>query len=308
MQNLEDIVYESTNAVYPLYLVTDWNIVWATLGAGVLSAVATVLAVVWTHRATTKRFESEQEAQRKSDMLVIVEPNVVTCTFTQLLDSLMMRNKWNRVLLLSGKDGFDFFDNVNKSNKFIYKILNISNNSNVDIISVLISTTSILTDDSESITEYTTENFIKRLRSNEDIVVRLLSEEQGNKIHESSSKRISNKLTFKCTIKYLTLANQQVRYEYHVLIKDYRIIIVEKDESTVTDDASKIEKEATIFRNLQDYTTFDRATYLWSKQAAFQAAMSQQPLPQNYSMNPTQDSQKNSNKSERYENENEVKI
>ena len=47
------------------HVATDWNIIWATLVAGALSALATVIAVIYTHRKTSKQYEETMRVNEK---------------------------------------------------------------------------------------------------------------------------------------------------------------------------------------------------------------------------------------------------
>jgi hypothetical protein len=56
--------------------ITDSWVISATICAGILSAVATVVAVVWTNKKTAERYEKEKELQGKTNAMVIVKPNI----------------------------------------------------------------------------------------------------------------------------------------------------------------------------------------------------------------------------------------
>ena len=93
----------------------DWIMFAATLGAGILAALATFLAVWFTNKKTAKNYENElnrqrneRESERKEKAMVIVKPRIIRNTYMGILDMIIMRNSLDRVLLFSGNDGFDF--------------------------------------------------------------------------------------------------------------------------------------------------------------------------------------------------------
>ena len=62
----------------------DWIMFAATLGAGVLAAIATFLAVWLTNKYTAKNYEKElrhqreeRETQRKEKAMVIIKPRIM---------------------------------------------------------------------------------------------------------------------------------------------------------------------------------------------------------------------------------------
>lgn len=104
-----------------VYVATDWWGFGATLVADVLTANATMAAVIYTNSKTKKqlkeqeiRFENEQKEEYKRSRFVVIKPTLMLTTFTGLLDKLIVYNDYNRVLLFSGEDGFDFFDDRQK--------------------------------------------------------------------------------------------------------------------------------------------------------------------------------------------------
>ena len=104
-----------------VYVAADWWGFGATLVADVLTANATMAAVIYTNSKTKKqlkeqeiRFENEQKEEYKRSRFVVIKPTLMLTTFTGLLDKLIVYNDYNRVLLFSGEDGFDFFDDRQK--------------------------------------------------------------------------------------------------------------------------------------------------------------------------------------------------
>jgi len=247
--------------------ISDWWIVGATIVAGVMAALATWVAVVYTNKKTVENYKNDIERQRKEDAMVIIKPILMLNSFGGILDMLIMRNTWHRALLFSGEDGFDFFDDADKRWGQQCRILIISNESDNDIKSVKITTESKLTTESDEVISYSTNNFTKLLRGKEDVVIRVLNQEQYKKVIELNKVQMSSELNFTCKIEYLTKANQQICYEYIIQIKNDKRIEIIKDEYeiligvTLTNDIP-----ATVFRNLQDIiSSVDRSEYAWKK-------------------------------------------
>ena len=249
---------------------TDWPTFWATLLSGILAAVATLLAVVYSNKKTRNQLLEEQQKQEKKNKFIVIRPSYQLKRFDQILDNLIISNDYNRIILLSGDDGFDFYDNKDKQTTYLQRLLFIRNNSKNDIQNIYIDTKTILLNlDSNEKKKYDTSNFVKLLRSQETIIVRLANEEQFLSICEMNKKKIGSELSFACEIKYETLANQKINYGYEMIIKNDKQIEVLKDgiESVIDiiGDASTSEKQS-IFRNLQDsISSIDRSSYAWQK-------------------------------------------
>jgi len=247
--------------------ISDWWIVGATIVAGVMAALATWVAVVYTNKKTVENYKNDIERQRKEDAMVIIKPTLMLNSFTGFLDMLIMRNTWHRALLFSGEDGFDFFDDVDKRWVQQCRILIISNESDNDIKSVKITTESKLTTESDEVISYSTNNFTKLLRGKEDVVIRVLNQEQYKKVVELNKAQMSSELNFTCKVEYLTKANQQICYEYIIQIKnDKRIEIIKDEYEILTGVTLTNDIPATVFRNLQDaISSVDRSEYAWKK-------------------------------------------
>lgn len=249
---------------------TDWPTFWATLLSGILAAVATLLAVVYSNKKTRNQLLEEQKKQEKKNNFVVIQPSCQLKRFDQILDNLIISNDYNRIILLSGDDGFDFYDNINKQTTYLQRLLFIRNNSKNDIQNIYIDTKTVLLNlDSNEKKKYDTSNFVKLLRSQETIIVRLANEEQFLSICEMNKKMIGSELSFACEIKYETLADQIINYGYEMIIKNDKQIEVLKDgiESVIDiiGDASTSDKQS-IFRNLQDsISSIDRSSYAWQK-------------------------------------------
>ena len=290
-------------------IATDWPMFWATLGAGVLAAFATVLAVLYTHRKTSsqyketmkvaaqrheevmkmteqrhkeelERFRKDKDEQIKANALVIIKPMIKYTTFHVIIENLIRNDIWDRVLLISGEDGFAFFDERETPRYECNKIFSLKNEIFFrDVKSLLIKTNSVLISDSGERTPYETNNFIDLLRSREEILFRLYGTEQRTKAMEYIEKRKRYTLEFKVVVDYLTLAEQQIKYEYEAKIidipesieikgekKEYYSFRTEgiKDKYTVLDEITIPKNQGeTAFRNLQDYAQYvgDRVSY-----------------------------------------------
>ena len=134
-----------------IYVTTDWWGFGATLMASIITAVATMAAVIYTNSRTKKqlkeqemKFENEREEEFKRSKFVIIKPTLMVTTFIGLLDRLIVQNEYNRVLLFSGKDGFEFYDDKQKQSSQICRLLMIENMTDIDISEVVISTNTAL--------------------------------------------------------------------------------------------------------------------------------------------------------------------
>jgi len=249
---------------------TDKWIFWATILAGFFTALATLGAVIYTNKKTAERYEKDKILQNKADKMIVIQPQLLFKTFGGILDMLIMNNLWHRVLLLSGDDGFDFFDNIDKRYEQKCPILMISNNSccQRDIRLIKISTETKMKTDSDEIIPYSTTNFVKLLRSREEIAIRLQNQVQFEKTIELYKKKAFSDVTFVCKVDYFTLANQQICYEYAVNIRNGSRVEIIKDEYTVVDHVTLSEDimQASVFRNLQDEIShIDRSAYVGRK-------------------------------------------
>ncbi|MCL2365313.1 MAG: hypothetical protein FWC71_11720 [Defluviitaleaceae bacterium] len=255
----------------------DWIMFAATLGGGIIAALATFFAVWLTNKKTAKMYEEElrhrkeeNEIQRKEKAMVIIKPRTMRNTIEGVLDTIIMRNSLDRVLLFSGADGFDF---VNQSTikddgkKYApkWRFVIMENESQNEIYSVKLTTHSKLTTNSNAIFEYSTSNFVALLRSKESIAVRIENSEQWNKLDEAKE------IIFTSTIEYLTAARQQVCYNFAVKITDLSSEVLE-DKFTVSDNITLPGNcIPTVYRNLQDdIGTIDRSAYAWEKIGAAQ--------------------------------------
>lgn len=123
-----------------VYVATDWWGVGATLLAGILTAVATMAAVIYTNNQTKKqlkeqeiKFENEREEEFKRSKFVVIKPTLMLTTFTGLLDKLIIQNDYNRILLFSGEDGFEFYDDKQKQGSQFSRLLMIENKADINI-------------------------------------------------------------------------------------------------------------------------------------------------------------------------------
>ena len=262
---------------------TNWWEIGAVLFSGIISAIATIIAVVYSNKKTKEqliaqeeKFSEEQKEQNKLRKMVIVKPSHQLISFTQLLDRLIVSNDYNRVLLFSGEDGFDFFDDPSKREKQMQRILSIQNPGTNEIHNVrLITSSELINTNTNAKLSYTTENQTPLLRSNESIIIRLLNQKQFETIIDLNQQHIGTDLHFSCIIEYDTLGDQRIRYLYQLCIRDDKRIEVLEDgiESVIDIDKQVLtQRKQSIFRNLQDQiSSLDRSKYSWEKMGYAQA-------------------------------------
>lgn len=266
---------------------TDWWTFGATIFSGVITALATMGAVIYTNQKSNAQLKKQEEkyaldrkVQFQQSKYVVLKPTLLLMPLFGLLDRLIVQNDYNRVLLYSGEDGFEFFDDDQKRSGQKCRLLLIENKTDLDVKEVSISTETILRNmnTDEHIT-YTTKNCASFLRGHESIVIRLANQQQYEMILSMNEKNLPSLLTFECVIEYLTLANQRIKYVYRININNDRRIEVKSDGiELVQDDSEPLNQATTIFRNLQDYISgVDRNSYAWEKmgQAQMRGIMSQ---------------------------------
>lgn len=270
-----------------IQVATDWWVVGATLFAGILTAFATMAAVIYTNNRTKEqlkeqeaKFENERKEEFKHSKYVIIKPTLMLTTFTKLLERLIVQNDYNRILLFSGEDGFDFYDDPQKRSAQTCRMLLIENKTDIDISDVVITTKTILRNmDTDAQLAYSTENCASLLRGRESIVIRVADQAQFETLVSMNSNQTPSLLNFECRIEYSTLACQRITYVYEIGICNDRRIEIKKDriENTI-DLPQSVIVSPTIFRNLQDNISgIDRSEYSWEKmgQAQMRGAISQ---------------------------------
>ncbi len=263
------------------------EISWATLGSGVISAIATVFAVYFTNKWTSERYKKDKEEQLKKEKMVVINPHLTFNNFYKILDELIVYNIKDRVLLLSSEnEGFDFYDDKKKRGEENHRLLRVKNQSQNNTKSIAIDIKSQVTTESQATTVDTYTNFIQQLRPNEEFIIRVHNTEQRKKLWDELYKKRRVLTHFQCTIYYLTEANEQICYEYEIKIEsipeekeingeiqicdDSKIEIL-KDEYKIIE-LKKHNESASSFRNIQDYiTTLDRVSYLHEKIGEAQA-------------------------------------
>lgn len=258
-----------------IHIATDWWSVSATVFSGIITAVATMGAVIYTNYRTKKQLV-EQEVKHKKEQIeqfkiqkyVVIKPILLLNTFTGILDRLIIQNDNDRVLLFSGDDGFEFFDDVDKRAIQICRMLLLENTNINDIQDIIVSTESILLNlNTEEHYTYNTYNATKLLRGKESIIIRVTNQIQYTKILEMNQNRIPSLLDFSCKVEYSTLAHQRITYVYQIKISsDRRIEVIKDGVETLMDIDNPVTITPTIFRNLQDYISgIDRSSYYWEK-------------------------------------------
>ena len=122
---------------------TDWLVIAATIISGIFSASATLVAVIYSNKQTKaqlkqqeEKFAEEREEQYRRSKYVVIMPSLILASFNSLLDRLIVQNDYNRVLLFSGNDGFDFFDDTDKRSMQLCRLLQIDNRSESDIVDI----------------------------------------------------------------------------------------------------------------------------------------------------------------------------
>lgn len=215
----------------------DWLSIGATVFSGIITALATMGAVIYTNfknNAQIKKQEEKYALERKEQFqqskYVVLKPTLLLMPLFGLLDRLIVQNDYNRILLYSGEDGFEFFDDEQKRSGQKCRLLLIENRTDLDVKDVSISTRTILKNmNTDEIVNYTTKNCASFLRGHESIVLRLANQQQFDMILSMNEKKVPSLLTFECAIEYLTLANQRIKYIYQIMINNDRRIEVEKD-------------------------------------------------------------------------------
>ena len=271
----------------------DWWMFGATIFAGVLTAIATFIAVWYTNKKTVELYEKDKEYQNRRNNMVVIKPTIKWSCFFSIIEELILFNIRDRVLLLSSeKEGFDFFDDNTKKDQN-NRLFSIKNESKCDIHLIKIDVKTTLKTNSDAIIEDHYENVVHILRSNEEIILRMHNTEQRNKIWEELEKNNQTTLFFNCNINYLTSANEQICYNFNSeiinipekrIIDKREIISNEVKISIIKDEYQILEKRTlpenmptSVYRNMQDYVILDRVKYIHNKIGAAQAqgAMSQ---------------------------------
>lgn len=258
-----------------IIVATDWWSVGATIFSGVVTAIATMGAVIYTNYRTKKqlkeqeaRHEKERAEHFKQSKYVVIKPTLLLNSFSNILDKIIIQNDYDRVLLFSGEDGFEFFDDIEKRTSQTCRMLLLENNTANDIKDVMLTTKSTLLNmNTEKRYTYETSNGANLIRGKESIIIRLTDQTQFTEILEMNKKQIPSLLDFLCEIEYTTLANQRIKYVYQIRISNDRRIENLKDGiESIKDMNEPITVTPTIFKNLQDYlSSIDRSAYSWEK-------------------------------------------
>ena len=267
--------------------VTDWWMFGATIGAGILTALVTYVAVWYTNRKTVELYERDKDYQNKRDSRVIIKPTIKFNCFFNVIEELILFNIRDRVLLVSSeKDGFDFFDDNSKRDQN-NRMFSIKNESKHDIYSVKIDVKTTLKTSSDAKIEDNFSNVVNLLRENEEIILRMHNSEQRKKLWEELDKNNQPILSFDCEINYLTSANEQVRYNFEAeivnipektTIENQDVVCNNAKISILKDEYKILEKrilkdnmKTSVYRNMQDYVNLDRVKYIHQKIGAAQA-------------------------------------
>jgi len=278
---------DAQNIVVTTGILTDWWSFGSTIFAGVLTAIATYVAVWYTNKKTVELYEKDKEYQNKKNNMVIIKPTIKFCSFFGIIEELILFNIRDRVLLISSeKEGFDFFDDNEKRNLLNNRLFSIKNESKNNLHSLSIDIKTVLKTNSDATIEDKFSNIVHLLRSNEEVIVRMHNTEQREIIWAELDKNNQSTLNFDCTINYLTSANEQVCYRYIaeiVNIPEKTIIdgkentsnnakiSILKDEYHILDKITLKHNSSSVFRNMQDYVILDRVKYIHNKIGAAQA-------------------------------------
>lgn len=259
----------------------DWWTCIATILSGIITAMSTIGAVIYTNKKNSEQWKKQDELhalemkqQFQRHNYVVLKTNLLLISLCGILDKMIIQMDYNRALLYSGNDGFEFFDDPQKRSNQQCRLLMIENQTTIDIRDVSFSTKSILKNmDTNEKIEYETHNYTSFLRGHESLIIRLMNQQQYEKILLMNEKKIPSLLEFECVIKYLTLANQRLEYTYQIRVFNDKNIEVQNDGIKIIkdDDSSSETKLSTSFRNLQDYISgVDRSEYAWTKMAQTQ--------------------------------------
>ena len=89
--------------------------------SGVITVLAAMAAVIYTNqksnaqlKAQEEKYAFERKQQFQQSKYVVLKPTLLLMPLFGLLDRLIVQNDYNHVLLYSGKDGFEFFDDSQK--------------------------------------------------------------------------------------------------------------------------------------------------------------------------------------------------
>lgn len=274
-----DKIIVAIEKLFNVNVLTDWWIFGATIGAGILSALATMIAVIYTNKTTADRYEQDKKRQDKDNAMVILKPTIKSGSFGGIVEELILYNIRDRVLLLSSeKDGFDFCDDDDRLYQENHRIFSIKNESKNSIRLIKIDTYSKITTETDAKIEDKTSNFVKLLRDNEEIIFRMYSTEQRTKLWEQIEKDKQVILTFICEINYMTFAGEQICYKYEVEVTNIPVkrtyngkdvmtnnakTSIIKDEYCVLNEVTlNEESKASVFRNLQDFIQINRVKYV----------------------------------------------
>jgi len=259
--------------------VTDWNMFFVALAVGILSTLATIIAVWYTNKKTRDIYEETREEERNQNAMSVIKPSIRNASFTDIREKLILDNNEDRMLLLSSaKEGFEFYDDDERQGDYHFLLL-IRNEGENTIRPVTIEVHSALKTTSEKELPDDFKCVVKLLRRNEGVVLRIHNTEQRDKYWECLGRKETIETIFKCTINYLTLADQQICYEYSIKVTDIpkfdkegnvmkygRKTEIIKDEYAPTDIVSIDTNESgSPFRDLQENLTLDGFGYRYRK-------------------------------------------
>lgn len=102
--------------------------------SGLVTAVATMGAVIYTNKKTREQLKKEEERHKaekaeieKASKYVVLKPAMLINTFSEIIERIILNNDYNRILLFSGKDGFGFYDDTYSFSNHRLRLLLIEN-------------------------------------------------------------------------------------------------------------------------------------------------------------------------------------
>jgi len=207
----------------------------------------------------------------------VIKPSLKYATFNHLREKLILDGNEERILLLSSNEGFEFYDDDERQGDY-HCFLSIINEGENPIRPVCISVTSTLKTTSDAKMSDNFECIVKQLRRNEGIILRIHNTEQRKKYYECFEKKETIETEFNCTINYLTLAKQQICYEYSIKVSDIpktdehgntrysrKTEIIKDEYEPVNDISINVNAAGSPFRDLQENLMADGFGYKYRR-------------------------------------------
>jgi len=194
-------------------IATDWWIFIATIGAGIIAGLVTLIAVWYTNKKTIELYEKGRRDEKLKESLVYLKTRFIRTTPHLFATKLINNDIHDNVYVFSGDDGFGFYDSGDYSTKYTM-LLSLRNASAKSIHNVIMTVESKLLTKEDSVIGYEFENRIDLLAGNEEILIKMFSDVQVTKAFEGLNQSYSPKLEFVCQIMYLTEGGQEIYHEH----------------------------------------------------------------------------------------------